>query len=376
MRDVLRGLVPHCLALAYDAWAPVGRDGKVPNEQRPEWLGELAQLRLSADYEVAFQRWSASFDRPGDRTLEIELVGRLLVGHGNSSAAEVGLTTHHTWGVPVIPGTALKGLLAHYMDAVYGPSDPVPAPWEQTDEERERARYQGVLWDNRRVARGPGDVHRALFGAPEANQDGDCRTHGLEAGATSGAVAFHDAIYVPGSALDDRPFAVDVLTVHQKTYYDRVGGVWPNDHDDPNPVGFLTVRPRVRFLLALSGPADWTDRAERLLLEALSEWGVGAKTSSGYGRLVRHAPDSERPSTAVAAGPRHQRGARIPVTRVEDPRGRGRARFQADDGYAGHFAGPESPPAIEVGQTTEVWVANVGPNGYTLTLKQPRGGRR
>jgi CRISPR-associated protein Cmr6 len=385
VRVALRGLgVPDCLGLAYDAWAPVQRDGKVPDKERPDWLGELARLPISPDYRSVFHRWRASFARSGDRTLEIELVSRLLVGHGNSTATGVGLTTQHTWGVPIIPGTALKGLLAHHVDAVYGPDDPVPAPWDRPDDERERARYQGVTWDDRgrRVVRGPGDAYRALFGAPEADHDGVCREHGIDAGTIRGAVVFHDATYVPGSANGDRPFAVDVLTVHQKSYYDNAGSVWPNDYDDPNPVGFLTVRPKVRFLLALSGPAEWTARAERLLLDVLGDWGVGAKTSSGYGRLVRYAPDSERAAGAArpgedsaVAGPRYPRGARMVVTRVEDPKGRGRTQFQAQDGYAGHFIG-EQPPSIEVGQTADVWVANVSGNGYTLTLKPPKDRKR
>ena len=32
----------------------------------------------------------------------------------------MGLTVHHTWGVPVIPGASLKGLCAHYTAATYG----------------------------------------------------------------------------------------------------------------------------------------------------------------------------------------------------------------------------------------------------------------
>src|SRR5690606_17987305 len=53
--------------------------------------------------------------------------------------------------------------------------------------------------------------------------------------------------------------------------------------DSPNPVAFLTVRPKCRFLLALSGPSEWTDLAGKLLADALASWGVGGKTSAGYG---------------------------------------------------------------------------------------------
>ena len=59
----------------------------------------------------------------------------------------------------------------------------------------------------------------------------------------------------------------------------------PPTRDSPNPVGFITVRPGAQFLLAVTGPDAWRDRAMQLLLEALENWGVGGKTSAGYGRL-------------------------------------------------------------------------------------------
>lgn len=293
MREALKGLPTphHHVALAYDAWAPVGIiDGKVPvgdkNQPvapRTEWLSELGNIAVSPDYAHSFERWKASFLDPGDRLAEFTLLSRLLIGHGNSSATDVGLTVHHTWGVPVIPGSALKGLVAHYVDATYGPADSERKPWEQQGDEHERAKYQGVTWNRGRVQRGPGGVYRALFGAPNASGDDAMREHGLEAGAAAGIVTFHDALYVPDSVANKKPFAADVLTVHQKNYYDSVGKSAPNDYDSPNPVAFLTVRPTCRLQLALSGPSDWTELAGQLLKDALESWGVGGKTSAGYG---------------------------------------------------------------------------------------------
>ncbi len=317
MRDVLRTVgTPEHLGLAYDAWAPVGDDGKVADNQRAEWLSALAALAVAPDYSRSFQRWKTSFSAPGDRVFELVLASRLLVGHGNSSAIDVGITVHHTWGVPVIPGSALKGLVAHFVDATYGPDDPQRKPWEQAGHERTRADYQGVTWRGRRIERGPGAVYRALFGAPDAQEDDAMRERGFDAGASAGLVTFHDAVYVPTGGADDRPFAVDVLTVHQKGYYDSSGGSWPNDYDNPNPVAFLTVRPLARLLFALSGPADWTDLAERLLRDALEKWGVGGKTSTGYGRLI--APERVMTTAArTGAAPASTSASPKPGDRVE-----------------------------------------------------------
>jgi hypothetical protein len=66
----------------------------------------------------------------------------------------------------------------------------------------------------------------------------------------------------------------------------------PSDFDSPNPVSFLSVAGSFDLRLSWSGPAEtppeqakaWTELAMEILCEALSEWGVGGKTSSGYGR--------------------------------------------------------------------------------------------
>lgn len=387
MRDALPARIAHDhVGLAYGAWAPVGDGGKIDDEMRGKWLFTLGERIVSPDYARAFDRWKSSFRPPGDRTFELALKSRLLVGHGNPSATDVGLTVHHTWGVPLIPGSALKGLLAHYVDAVYGPEDPDRPSWEQPEGERERALYQGVTWNDRRIRRGPGEIYRALFGAPDADEDRELRERGFAAGAQRGLVVFHDALYVPGGEEADRPFAADVLTVHQKAYYNSEGKCPPNDYDAPNPVSFLSVRPGARMLLALSGPPDWTALAKRLLLDALEQWGVGGKTSSGYGRMVGFGEggagsgavrasgeasaareDASRAASQGGGRPR-RRGDRISVTCVEGPGGK--VKFRTDEGMTGHFAPGESPPSIGVGESLDAWIANVGHGSYTLTLRE------
>jgi CRISPR-associated protein Cmr6 len=370
---------PDHLGLAYGAWAPVEGEGKVPDGKRRDgWLQDLSSRSISPDYRHAFRRWEASFTAPGDRLLTLELSSRLLIGHGNPSPTDVGLTLHHTWGVPVIPGTALKGLLAHFVDSRYGPACADLPPWEQQEDERERARYQAVTWRDRQILRGPGEVHRALFGAPDAKEDDQFRERGFGAGAAAGLVTFHDALYVPGSAEEDQPFATDVLTVHQHAYYEGDGEkrTWPNDHDGPRPVAFLTVRPKARMLLALSGPPDWTELTEKLLVDALGQWGVGGKTAAGYGRLAIPGQGSasalEEDAVSPPGKPARQRGDRVTVKRVEDPTGKGKVKFIAPDGVLGHFGPGEAVPPAAIGDTVEVWIANVTGDVYMLTLRPPK----
>lgn len=373
MREALR-LVANAeiashLTLAYDAWAPVEMGGKVPdeNKKRESWLGELGKISVSQDYAKAFNRWKSGFAGPSDRVFTLRAGSRLLVGHGTGSATDVGLTIHHTWGVPMIPGSALKGLCAHYLDAVYGPDDPAVPAWRQNDTERRP--FQGVLRRNGFALSGPGDALRAIFGSPDADDDRDARAGGAQAGASAGFVTFHDALYVPASAPANLPYAPDVLTVHQREYYASSGAVWPNDYDSPNPVSFLTVKPGVEFMFILTGPAEWAELADRILREALSEWGVGGKTSSGYGRFASPIVQAaSRPSNK----PKYEPGARISVVRVADPKARDRTWLQADDGFGG-VAPPGCPP-LEMGGTVVVMIGNINaPVGSppTYNFKMP-----
>jgi len=359
---------PDHVALAYDAWAPVGDDGKVPDAERAKWLSALARIRVASDYARSFERWKKSFSAVGDRLTELTLASRLLIGHGNSSAADIGITAHHTWGVPIIPGSALKGLVAHYVDATYGPTDLDRKPWDQEGEERARVDYQGVTWHGRRLERGPGAVYRALFGAPDTREDDSMREHDFEAGAAAGLVTFHDALYVPDSIPDNKPFVADVLTVHQKGYYDSSGQSAPNDYDSPIPVAFLTVRPGARLIFALSGPADWTELAEQLVRDALERWGIGGKTSAGYGRLVAPEKRPQRNATTrsgttliAARGVLLKAGSRVEAVLLEERTKKGGWKARHDGaGLEGPVQNSnELPPDKKAGEqiTVEVKIA-------------------
>jgi CRISPR-associated protein Cmr6 len=383
MRDTLRGVAADSetahFALAYDAGAPTGTGGKFPEQQK--WIEPLAQRSVAGDYAKAFERWKKSFGAGVDRVFSLRAVSRLLVGHGTDSATDVGLTVHHTWGVPMIAGSALKGLCAHYLDAVYGPDDPTVPAWRQSD--RVRAPFQGVrrAEDNGFPLSGPGDAFRAIFGAPDAYDDETAQRNGAAATSSGGLVTFHDALYIPGSAPSERPFVPDVLTVHQQGYYRDAGATgWPNDFDEPIPVSFLTVRPGVELLFVLTAPPAWGGIAEQILKEALREWGVGGKTSSGYGRFESQVP--QRNLSQRAQQLRFVAGDVVRVSRIEDPTGRGRMWFQAPDGFSGTIVGGDAP-RIDIGQTADLEIASVlQPARYNFRLPRkrvddgPRAGRR
>lgn len=283
--------LPDHSGLAYEVWSPnstvpdqKGKRGHVPDDLRSKWIEGIAHnAKRPEGYNAAYTKLLNSYGETRSWTKTGQLKSRMLVGHGQASGVDVGLTLHHTWGVPVIPGSALKGLLANYIQLHYGPADTRFHPDDPAHPEPERAPWQGVGWDGTHIKYGPGELYRILFGAPEADEDGEHR-------ATQGHVIFHDALVVEGK--DDEPLLTsDVLTVHQREYYnaghnDDPAIPWASDYDSPNPVSYLAVNSGLRFLFALSGPSDWTKLAGELLMEALESWGVGGKTSIGYGRFA------------------------------------------------------------------------------------------
>lgn len=229
-------------------------------------------------YESSFrrrQRWSdeqRTSQTSAVDSFELAVAGRMVIGLGGESPLESGITLHRVFGIPQIPGSALKGLASHYCDQVWGSADPkfskpATAPAE----------------DGQRSSRG--QYYEVLFGTTE---DG-------------GHVTFHDAWLVPDCLLrEDEGLIADVMTPHHSSYYDAGGErrkmdvseelAAPTDFDDPNPVSFLSVTGIFHFVLSCADASDrgtsWLRLAGELLKESLTNWGIGGKTSSGYGRML------------------------------------------------------------------------------------------
>lgn len=230
------------------------------SEARRTLVDEVASIPVPQVYGLFFERWESSLKAGGAQVRRSTVQNRMVVGLGGESALETHLTLHRTYGVPVIPGAALKGLASAYAHQRLGPD-----------------------WAKGSAA------HTILFGSTDA----------------AGFVTFFDALPCVNAAgmLEVGPGVLasppaqaprasllepDVLTVHHPAYYmgetqegSRVCP--PADWDSPNPVSFLSALGT--YLLALKGPDAWVQAAFTLLTRALSEEGIGAKTSSGYGRL-------------------------------------------------------------------------------------------
>lgn len=245
------------------------RDRKTADKEKSERNGRtdteryrdaVAFLETTAPL-FAGRRKSARLGLPSDwtrhvpparlRSFELVTAERLVIGLSNGVLENSGLTLHRFFGVPIIPGSALKGV----------------------------ARDAAVYVEE---ARG---LERQIFG----NETGEKDT-------LQGGVSFLAAF--PTRA--DARLEYEICTPHYKAYYgmemDRRTGcpINPDALDEENPVPnlFPVVAKGERFcfkLLAVGSRLN-EQQASRLLhaavkclKEALTTRGVGAKTAAGYG---------------------------------------------------------------------------------------------
>ena len=232
-----------------------GDEGKDQGKARRELFDRAEKAaKASVDiYRAAFDRWAREVN-PGE-SKPVHVAGRLIVGLGAGTVLETGITLHHTYGVPVFPGSALKGLASAYCDKV----------WGAAGETSETFKKQPA-----------GAAHKTLFGT----------------GDDSGCIVFHDAWILPDSLENGGGLKLDVMTPHHTRYY-MIGGEEnpPADTDAPIPVTFLSVAGDFRLAVSCNAGTpeqreQWAALAMELLLQAVADWGAGGKTSSGYGRMA------------------------------------------------------------------------------------------
>lgn len=339
--------------------AKLDQSAKRENEKRSSELKVVLHAAMAACqhdavktlYEAAYERWRASFSASvAHKSERLSTASRLIVGLGSENVLETGLQLHHTYGVPIIPGSALKGLAAHYCHDVWGQRQNVSAPEENL------------------LFRRGGKHHSLLFGTTE---DG-------------GVITFHDAWIVPKS-LADGALRLDVMAPHHPKW--QTNDAPPTDFDSPVPVSFLSVAGTFDVRLSWSGSAGtlqdqaeaWTKLAMQLLREAMTEWGVGGKTSSGYGRLVSAdaVSNNRQPPPSVAAKALPKPGEKVEAQLLEERTKKGKWRAEhLPSGMAGEIQNSDAVPNDKkTGDTIELIVASSTAFKYPTPEEEARAQR-
>ncbi len=229
-------------------------------------------------------------------TVEQPENARFVIGMGEASVYGNGFTLHPVFGCPFLPGSSLKGITRRtYIDEYHDGSE-VAALADQTF--CDLFGCTGLTRLEKLDANG--NVVRKQNGKPET-YDAVChylrvaREQGSrDPGDRRGALIFFDALPTRAPKV-----VVDILTPHYAPYYKDA--LPPADIYNPIPVQFLAVEDgEFEVVLALDPSrglvADAKDiavgeevdgfaRAAHALKLALTEDGIGGKTTVGYGRF-------------------------------------------------------------------------------------------
>lgn len=244
------------LGLILDKYIPyrvIDKDERSKKDSRSIWLKEIQQ-NIHGDpvlQENIYQRWQSMTNALHAQHFTAAVDWRMVVGLGGETVLETDLTLHHLYGTPYIPASAQKGLVRAFAEK----------------EEKEFLSQQPGYFDK-------------VFGTQER----------------AGAVIFFDALPLPSTIT----FELDIMNPHYSKYYGE--GKYPTNDQDPIPVMFLTVA-RTTFAFALAprsaGDHQYVQQVKEWLQKALKNYGIGGKTSAGYGYFMDFKDATEDKERAV-----------------------------------------------------------------------------
>lgn len=228
------------LSLKYYKWLYVYKaDFSGLSDNKKEYFEQFIELSIKEDYKKAHQLKEEQLEGIGI-TFTLTTASRLITGIGYTHPTEIGFMFDWTSGLPVIPGSSLKGVALNVVEN---------EPSCCLDEEK-----------------------LMIFGSKESG----------------GEIIFFPAY--PCSQDRQKFLELDVMTPHYGPYYRDPQNNPPADWYSPVPLHFLTVPEGIRFCFRLAHRRNLKDKESPLLTKAkniltytLTEYGVGAKTNVFYG---------------------------------------------------------------------------------------------
>jgi len=221
---------------------------------------------------------------------------KLIIGLGNPSIYEVSMTLHHIYGIPYIPGQAIKGVLRNYVINTFFDLNEKERlgiakeilnkelkSLEELDKEKDGLKVYKKIAEQKEKEALRNELFKFIFGSQD-NQ---------------GNIVFFDAF--PDGKIN---IDIDIMNNHFPEYYeDKESKVPPADWQNPRPIKFLIVKDTsFKFFIGMKKGLNIPNNLKKfsaeepittkeqllnyvieLLKEALELSGIGAKTSIGYG---------------------------------------------------------------------------------------------
>ncbi|MCI5141208.1 MAG: type III-B CRISPR module RAMP protein Cmr6 [Candidatus Electrothrix sp. ATG1] len=222
-------------------------------------IREVCKIDVPEIYQKAYHRWhkmTQDMDRFSHWFGQLNGT-RLFIGLGMAHVLEAQTCRHPVYGIPYIPGSALKGL----------------------------ARAKATKYAEQKQYGITEKIVNILFGTSTDDPKAD-----------AGYLIFHDAWWIPQGEkgnTEATPYVPEIVTVHAVEYYKNQGTGAPHpDMESPNPNQQLAVQGS--FYFVVEGVAQWAKLGRQFLTVALEEEGVGGKVAAGYGYFVEEKTQREK----------------------------------------------------------------------------------
>ena len=215
--------------------------------------------------------------------IKAQTIQPLIIGLGEVSTYETGITLDFLTGLPIIPGSALKGITrrAAVLELACDNKD------QLKKEFKEEFGFELQCSDNTQYADllpyGKEFDFVAQKIEDDLKPDEFVKVFGTQ--DQKGNVIFMDAYPVDWSEMPDKKlFRIDVMNPHYGPYYESPDKNPPADWYNPVPVFYLTVNKDVEYRFIIASKDKGLLRTEKEWFEfALENIGVGAKGNQGYG---------------------------------------------------------------------------------------------
>lgn len=223
--------------------------------------------------------------------LDGKIEGRIVVGLGGAHVAETSITLHHIYGIPYIPGSALKGVTRHYCLR------------ELFKETKEKNREQ-ILCFEKIIESEVEKIKKEIEDENKFKQK--YKVDGFEPSENIinwfknnennlkkmkefqnifGTQDMEGKVIFMDSYPKDFKFKIDIMNPHYSKYYN--GETPPADYLNPVPIFFLVLEDSAFIINLFSRDETLLEKAAEKLEKALTSYGIGAKTSLGYGMFQK-----------------------------------------------------------------------------------------
>lgn len=248
------------------------KDGEDKRTEKEKLIDTINIVQANKLYLLAFNRWlNYTFDKDEFAHLSATVNGRLFTGLALGGALETGAMVHHTYGMPMIAGSSIKGAVRTYAENLYAKRLD-NGEIDYRIEIKQGKEIKHFQFDDDKQA-----ILNVLFGT-ESDDDN----------AEAGYLIWHDAWWIPNvdskfqlrKDESNKPFVGEIVTVHHQDYYQ---GKLDEALDIENPIPNQQIAMTGSFYFTIQGASAWVDYALDLLKGALQYQGFGAKGSNGYG---------------------------------------------------------------------------------------------